>query len=152
MAEVDDIINEPSEAEKRIKGLSDKVRTASEERDAALKAKAEAEEEAKAAQRKAEFAEGFADIVAENPDAKEFKADIEAKVMGGMTLDDAKFAVLGKAGKLGAPQAVTPAGGSAPTVLPSEQKDVKSMNGDELRQQLIDRNDELVSILSPKVG
>ncbi len=109
------IIEQPSEAEKRIKQLSGKVREEAEAKDAALQAKAEAETKLSAAEKKAAFAEGYADMVATNPAAKEFKADIEAKVMSGYSVEDATFAVLGKAGKLGTPAQApqSPAGGSA---------------------------------------
>lgn len=139
--ELDSIINEPSEAEKRIKQLSDKVKTSSEERDAERVARETAEAKAQEAERKAAFLEGFSDIIAENPAAKEFRADIEAKVMSGMTLEDAKFVVLGKAGKLGETPAepVSPAGGSAATALPSQgEKSVQEMTQDERRAALLE--------------
>lgn len=98
--------------EARITDLSSKVKTASEERDAALAKVA-------AAEKKAAFAEGFVDIVTEFPQAKDHKADIEAKVMAGYSPKDAAFAVLGAAGKLGAPKVerVPVAGGSASTSI-----------------------------------
>jgi hypothetical protein len=122
MAELDTLINEPSDAEKRIKSLSSKVETTATERDEAVaRADAEAAKTAEA-ERRASFAEGFTDIVASNPAAKDFKADIQTKVMSGMSLEDATFAVLGKAGKLGnQPEpTITNAGGSASTNLPSQ--------------------------------
>lgn len=120
--------------QERITQLSDKVKTTAQERDEALAKAATAE-------RKAAFAEGYADIVATNPAAKEFKADIEAKVNGGYTVQDATFAVLGAAGKLGnvvkAPEPVMPAGGSAPTGLPQGgTKTVAEMTQAERREQL----------------
>lgn len=142
MAEVDDLINQPSEGEKRIKDLSGKVRETAEERDKALAQAEEAAKKADAAERKAQFLEGYSDLVAENPAAKEFKADIEAKVMGGMSLEDAKFVVLGKAGKLATPPAPAPSpiGGSANTALPSNgtAKSVSEMSTDEKRAALVE--------------
>lgn len=120
-------------AQERIQELSGKVKTEAEARQAA-------EERATAAERKAAFAEGYADIVATNPAAKEFKADIEAKVSTGMSVEDATFAVLGKAGKLGnvpAPAPASPAGGSAPTTLPQGgTKTVAEMSQAERREAL----------------
>lgn len=123
---------QPSRAEERITELSGKVKTEAEARLAA-------EDRATAAERKAAFAEGYADIVATNPAAKEHKAEIEAKVNGGYSVEDATYAVLGKAGKLGGPvpSPVMPAGGSA--VVPPTQtgnKTIAEMTQAERRAQL----------------
>lgn len=119
--------------EARITDLSSKVKTASEERDAANAAKLVAE-------KKAEFADGFIDIVGSNPAAKEHRADIEAKFQAGYTLQDATFAVLGAAGKLGAPQIErrpTP-GGSAPTnITVQSNKTAEQMTREERRSALV---------------
>lgn len=123
---------ESTRGEERITQLSEKVRLEAEARE-------KAEARATAAEKKAAFAEGYADMVATNPAAKEFKADIEAKVMTGYTVEDATFAVLGKAGKLGAsaPTMQNPAGGSASTVTPqSAEKPVSEMSQEERRAQL----------------
>lgn len=155
MAEIDEIIEQPSESQQRITKLSKDVKTTSEERDAA-KAEAETAKTAQAeAEKKAQFAEGFADIVADNPAAKEFKADIQTKVMSGYSLEDATFAVLGKAGKLNQPKIESqPAqftGGSATTNLPQQgtEKSVGEMSQDERRAELIGRPD-LADILTPR--
>lgn len=122
----------PSRAEERITQLSEKVRIEAEARKAA-------EEKAAAAERKAAFAEGYADMVATNPAAKEFKADIEAKVSAGYTVEDATLAVLAKAGKLGAvaQEIPNPAGGSAATVTPQGgEKPIAEMTQAERRAKL----------------
>lgn len=119
--------------EARITDLSSKVRTASEERDAAISKVA-------AAERKAEFSDGFVDMVLANPAAKDYKADIQAKFDAGYTLQDATFAVLGAAGKLGTPQVERrPAqGGSAPNnITPQSNKSVEQMSREERRQALV---------------
>lgn len=119
-------------AQERITELSDKVKTTATERDEALS-------RATAAERKAAFAEGYADIVASNPAAKEFKADIEAKVNSGLTVEDAAYAVLGKAGKLGsvkAPDPINPAGGSAVVTPQQGVKTPQEMSQAERRAQL----------------
>lgn len=138
MAELDTIINEPSESEKRIKQLSDKVRTSSEEREAE-KARADAAEAKMAeAQRSADFSDKFSDIVATNPAAKDFKEDIKAKVMSGYTPEDAAYAVLGKAGKLAQPKTeeTAIAGGSATNPSPKGDKSVSEMTQAERHAKL----------------
>lgn len=157
MAELDNIIEEPSDSQKRITQLSGKVKEESEAKDAAIKAKDEAEAKAVESARNAEFSEGFVEIMAENPAAKEFKEDIKSKVMSGMSLEDAKFAVLGKAGMLNTPRVevqTTTAGGSASTVLPQEQgtKTPGEMTQAERRAELMQREGELQGILAPRIN
>ena len=127
---------EPSRAEERIQQLSEKVKNEATAREAAEKAKTEAE-------KRATFAEGFSDILATNPAAKDFKADIQAKVMSGYSVEDATFAVLGKAGKIGiqvpnvVPTATDVAGGSAVVnSAPVSQKSPLEMTQDERREAL----------------
>lgn len=129
-------LNEPSEVEKRIKQLSGKVREEAEAREKLAQEKAEAEKKASDAERRATFSEGFVDIMSTHPSAKEHKQEIQEKVMSGYSIEDATFAVLGKAGKLNAhvQEPVNPAGGSAPiNIQNTTQKSFKEMNGEELR-------------------
>ncbi len=134
--ELENELNQPSESEKRIRQLSGKVKEEADAKDAALKEKAAAEAKAAEAEKKAAFAEGFADIVSTNPAAKDFKADIQAKVLSGYSVEDATFAVLGKAGKLGnqstetkkTDETASPAGGSASYAPPQGgSKPIKEM-------------------------
>lgn len=122
MAEVDDIINQPSPAEARITELSGKVKAEAEARAAAEQAKADAETKAQEAERERDFYASFSDTVSKNPAAQEFKDDILSKVKSGYTVEDATFAVLGKAGKLSEAPAEpeSPVGGSAPITPPSQ--------------------------------
>ncbi len=137
------ITNPPTEGEnpteKRIKALSGKVESASRERDEAI-AKAEA------AERKANFANAFVDIISANPAAKDHKAEIEAKVLAGATAQDAMYAVLGPIGKLGNQnaQSMQPiTGGSAPTLIQNgSQKSATDMNRDEIRSALLSAQDK----------
>lgn len=126
---------QPSRAEERITELSVKVKEEATAREAAEKKAVEAE-------KKAQFAEQFVDIVGSNPSAKEFKADIQAKVLSGYSVEDATYAVLGKAGKLGS-QIPTPpqvAGGSATTTTPQTgAKEIKDMSQAE-RREILDKN------------
>ena len=141
MAEIDEIIEQPSESQKRITQLSDKVRTTAEERDTANTAKAEAEAKTAELQRERDFYAGFADVVSTNPVAKDHKDDILEKVKSGYTVEDATFAVLGKAGKLGAPAPVemkSPAGGSAPNqIIQGGIKSASEMTQVERREALM---------------
>lgn len=155
MAELDEIINEPSESQKRIKDLSGKVETVAGERDAANGRADAAEAKAAEAERISAFSEGFVDVVAGNPAAKDFKDDIKAKVLSGYSLEDATFAVLGKAGKLTQPQVETNqgqfAGGSATTQIPQQgtEKTADEMSQEERRNELMGRTD-LADILAPR--
>lgn len=139
----DENINQPvtppenNRAEERITQLSDKVKAEAEARKAA-------EDKAAANERRAIFAEGFADIVSIHPAAKDFKADIETKVNAGYSVEDAAFAVLGKAGKLGSPTvapiipaATQVAGGSSVTAPTSGgAKSLQEMTTAEKRAEL----------------
>ena len=135
MAEEKEIIQttppeKSSRSEERIVELSDKVKTEAEARATAEAAKAEAD-------KRAEFAEGFVEVLSTNPAAKDHKEEIKEKVLKGYSMEDATFAGLGKAGKLGA-QAPKPqvAGGSAATQPTSGQKEVKDMTLAEKREAL----------------
>lgn len=140
MAEVDDIINKPSPAEERITELSGKVKEQADARLAAETATATAEAKTLEAERERDFYASFTDTVSKNPSAQEFKDDILAKVKGGLSVEDATFAVLGKAGKLGSPaEPEEPAGGSAPITPPSSgTKSATEMTQEERKAALIE--------------
>lgn len=125
---------EKNPAQERITELSDKVKTTAQERDEALS-------KAQTAEKERDFYVGFSDVVSTNPAAKDHKDDILAKVKSGYTVEDATYAVLGKAGKLGgmikAPDPVMPAGGSAVTNPPQGgTKSVSEMTQAERREEL----------------
>lgn len=125
-------VPEGNRSQERITELSGKVETIAKERDTAT---AKADE----ADRRAAFAEGFADIVATQPNAKDHKDEIKEKVFKGYSVQDATYAVLGAAGKLGGASAPIPqvAGGSATTTMPQGGvKEVKDMSQAERREQL----------------
>lgn len=129
------VVEPPKEtpAQERITQLSNTVKTTAEERDAANAKASDAE-------RRAAFAEGFADIVSTQPGAKDHRDEIKEKVFKGYSVQDATYAVLGAAGKLGNSQPVaTPqvAGGSATTTLTQGiAKEVKDMTQQERRALL----------------
>lgn len=120
--------------QERITELSGKVKTTSEERDAANAKAADAE-------RRAAFAEGFVDIVTTQPAAKDHKDEIKAKVLSGYTVQDATYAVLGAAGKLGGasveqPKTVVAGGSATTTITDTAQKSPTEMTQAEKRAQL----------------
>lgn len=120
----------PTVSQERITELSDKVKTEAEARQKAETEKADAE-------RRAAFAEGFVDVVTTHPEAKDHKDAIKEKVLKGYSVQDATFAVLGAAGKLGGNTPPQVAGGSASTAMPqSGEKPVSEMTQAERRAQL----------------
>lgn len=127
-----------SEAEKRIKQLSEKVRLTSEEgaeKDRLLK---ESGDKIASLEKENSFNSGFSEMIGSYPKANEHREDIKAKVLAGYSVEDATLAVLGKAGKLGAP-ALAPrvAGGSADTAMSSgASKEMKDMSLAEKRAVL----------------
>ena len=156
MAELDDIIEQPSEVEKRIKTLSDKVRLTAEERDEQARLLREAGDKTAAVERERDFYQGFSDVVSTNPAAKDHKDAILEKVKLGYTVEDATYAVLGKAGKLNNPAPTTEtqpiAGGSAVTNPPQGgEKSISEMTQAERREVLMDRESDLQNILSPRL-
>jgi hypothetical protein len=125
--------NEPNRAQERITELSGKLELTAKERDEKGKLLDEV-------QRERDFYQGFSDVLSTTPAAKDHKEDILAKVKGGYTVEDATFAVLGKAGKLGgvkAPDPVMPAGGSAAIAPPQGgEKPISEMTQAERRAKL----------------
>src|SRR3990167_6254546 len=139
---LDKEIEGESKVEKRIKDLSEKVRLTSEERDAGKQKLEEFTSKTAELQRERDFYASFSDVVSTNPAAKDHKDDILAKVKVGYSVEDATFAVLGKAGKLGQPQAVveSPIGGSAAVNQPitGGPKGVSDMTREEKRNALLE--------------
>lgn len=137
--ELEQELNQPSEAEKRIKQLSEKVKTTSEDRDEKDRLLGEQSAKTSEVERERDFFKGFADVVSTNPQAKDHQDDILAKVKSGYTVEDATYAVLGKAGKLGKPETVVEtavAGGSATNSLPQGEKKLDELSRDEKRAEL----------------
>lgn len=130
----------PNPAQERITQLSEKVRLTSEERDTKNRLLMEEQAKAETLTKERDFYQGFSDVVSLNPAAKDHKEDILAKVKSGYTVEDATYAVLGKAGKLGQPAqpavVQSPAGGSAPNAIVSGQKAPGDMTQAERRTEL----------------
>jgi hypothetical protein len=120
-------------SEERIKQLSDKVELTSKERDE-LKTLNET------TARERDFYKGFSEVVGTHTAAKDHQEEIKEKVLKGYSVQDATFAVLGAAGKLGgSPQVATPqvAGGSASTTITQNvDKPIAEMSQVERRAQL----------------
>ena len=147
LEQLDQEIDGENKVQKRIKDLSDKVRIASEERDEQKRLLEESNKKIADLGKDNAFNAGFADILATHSAAKDHKDDIKAKVLAGYSVEDAAFAVLGKAGKLGQPQTVqtpppprdNPAGGSAINQPNTGGiKSVNEMTRDEKRAALVE--------------
>lgn len=137
-----EIIIQTSESEQRIKQLSGLAKSIAEERDTEKKAREDAEGKVTQANLERDFYQGFSDVLGKHPQANEHKEDIKAKVMTGMSVQDATYAVLGGANKLGQPaiESHPIAGGSASNSLPQSgtTKTVAEMSREEKRATILD--------------
>lgn len=131
--------NEATRSQQRIQQLSEKVELTAKERDEKAKLLEERDARIATLEKENTFNSGFADILATQPKAIEHKDAIKEKVLAGYSVEDATFAVLGKAGQLGV-QVQNPhvqvAGGSATTNPQGGQKDVKDLSLAEKREIL----------------
>lgn len=130
---------EVSRANERIRQLSEKVELTAKERDEKDKTLKEQGDKIASLEKENTFNSSFADILGSQPAAKDHKDEIKAKVLAGYTPEDAAYAVLGKAGKLGTQAIAAPqvAGGSATTnVQTGGQKTIKEMSTAEKRAEL----------------
>ena len=138
---LDEDIEKSNKVEKRIKDLSEKVRLTSEERDEQKRLLDESGKKVAELERENSFNSGFVDMLVNHSAAKDHKDEIKAKVLSGYTIEDATFAVLGKAGKLGQPPlppVENPAGGSAVNPPIAGQKTIKELTRNEKREQLLE--------------
>ena len=138
---LDEDIEKSSKVEKRIKDLSEKVRLTSEDRDDQKRLLSERDVKIAELERENAFNSGFVDVMTNHPAAKDHKGDILAKVKGGYSIEDATFAVLGKAGKLGQPPPLAvdnPAGGSAVNPPVVGERTLKELTRDEKRTKLLE--------------
>lgn len=125
-----------SESEKRIKELSEKVELTSKERDEKDNLIKEGTKKIAELEKENSFHSQFSDMLSAHPNAKTHKDAIKEKVMSGYSVEDATFAVLGKAGALGGTQVepTNPAGGSADTAMnQTGNKSVSEMTQEERR-------------------
>lgn len=144
--QLDSDINKKNKVQERIIDLSSKVKTASEEREAAQKAASEAEAGRKSAEQERDFFKDFSGLTATYQGASEFQEEILGKVKSGYTVEDATVSVLNSKGRLNqqteAPKPVereTAAGGSANnTMSQGGVKPVNEMTRDEKRSALLE--------------
>lgn len=143
--QLDEDINKENKVEERIRGLSGKVKETAEQRDAAEKAKAEAETRATNAEKERDFFKGFSAATSKYPGASEYQDKIREKVMAGYDMEDATVSILAKEGKLTTPrpEKQSPVGGSAVN-NPSGggQKPISEMTKEEKRAIL---NENLIN-------
>ena len=143
LEQLDTEIDKENKVEKRIKDLSEKVRLTSEERDEQKHRLEESIKKIADLEKENVFNTGFVDILANHSAAKDHKDEIKAKVLAGYSVEDAAFAVLGKAGKLGQPvqsaPKENPAGGSS-VIQPitGMEKRISELSRDEKRTKLLD--------------
>lgn len=144
LEQLDQEIERESKVERRIKDLSEKVKLTAQERDEQKDLLGKRDARIAELERENAFNSGFADVLGTHSAAKDHKDEIKAKVLSGYSVEDATFAVLGKAGKLSQPQPTprepeNPAGGSAVNQFPSTgEKPVSQMSRDEKRQKLLE--------------
>ena len=142
LEQLDTEIEKDNKVEKRIKDLSEKVRLTSEERDEQKRLLGERDKKITELEKENSFNSGFADVLASHSAAKDHKDDIKAKVLAGYSIEDATFAVLGKAGKLGQPTPPpkdNPAGGSAVTQpITGVEKTHNELTREEKRAKLLE--------------
>lgn len=132
---------EINKSEKRIKDLSEKVKTTAQERDELATAKAEAETKATEAQKEVEFYKDFSQQTSKYKDAAEYQDQIKEKVLAGYSVEDATISVLAKEGKFTppipeAPKGESPAGGSATNTITDTNKTIGDMDQTERRDIL----------------
>src|SRR3990167_4673826 len=129
----------------RITTLSNKVKTASEERDAYALAKEEAEAKALAFEKEKDFYKDFSTIATkpEFAGAGEYQEQIKEKVVAGYTVEDAAISILAKEGKYQPPSQPVErelvAGGSSLNRMPDgSTKPIGEMTREEKRAALIE--------------
>lgn len=126
----------------RIKSLSDKVKLTSEERDEKDRLLKERDEQLANASKEREFYKNFNGIASKYQGASEYQDKILEKVNAGYDIEDATISILHKEGKFTSAQPQEQReisyGGSATTSMPNENKSVKEMSSNELRNELLE--------------
>lgn len=138
--------DEVNKTEQRIKNLSEKVKLTAKERDELDALNKQKDEQLGVKDKEIEFYKSFSQVVTkpEFAAASEYQDSIREKVLGGYTVEDATLSVLNKEGKYTppppkAPEAESPAGGSAINTLQSgTDKSVGEMNREEKRAALME--------------
>lgn len=133
----------PNRTEKRIKDLSEKVKTTATERDDFAKGKADEESKRIAVEKERDFFKNFNTVSSKYQGAADYQDKILEKVKSGYDVEDATISILAKEGKY-QPQAAppppkeSPAGGSATTTLKSGEKSLEEMTREEKKAAVQD--------------
>lgn len=139
---LDDSSTEEHPIDKRIKTLSDKVKSTAEERDEKDRLLKESQIEKDNLIKERDFLNSFGDQVAKFPDAAGFKDKIKERFSKGYSLEDATAAVLVAEGKYQPPRVQQPvetvAGGSAPTIHQIGDKTLDQLSQAERRAKLVE--------------
>ena|SRR3990167_6713694 len=130
-----------NKVEKRIKDLSSKVETTSQERDEFAELNKQKDEQLAQKDKEIGFLGSFGDVLSKFPQAAEHRDKIKEKFMSGYSTEDAVVAVLNAEGKLTAgttpaPKAGDIAGGSAVNQPNLGDKSLEEMSRDEKRAAL----------------
>ena len=138
---LDQEIDQDGKVEKRIRGLSEKVKLTSEERDESRRKLEEEQQKVASLEKERDFLSSFGDQVTKHPDAVPFRDKIKERVLKGYSVEDATVSVLNGEGKLFKKEAPpeNPAGGSAP--VPPQlnvDKKVSEMTREEKRNALVE--------------
>lgn len=131
--------------DRRVQGLTEKLKTQGEDTERERIARQEAETKALNLEKERDFYSSFSDSTSQYPQASEYKDQIKEKVMAGYTVEDATVSILAKEGKL--TNAPAPreniAGGSATNSLQAEgSKTTAEMDRAEKRAALIQAEQE----------
>lgn len=135
----------------RIQQLSEKTKIAHQEKEAAEKAKAEAETKAQSFEKQTEFYKNFSQLSTKYPEAINYQDQILERVNKGYDQEEATIAVLGKEGKFGIqPASQTPPrpeGGSAITNVSDEGKTELNIDEKLIALREMERTGELQQAL-----
>lgn len=113
-----DVEDEQTRSNKRIKDLSDKVKTTAEERDEQKRLAEERDSKISSLEKERDFLNSFTDVSSKYSGASEYKDKIKEKVLSGYSVEDATVSTLAAEGKFGGSmkpitQVDSPVGGSA---------------------------------------
>lgn len=140
--DLNDNNEEITRKDNRIKSLSDKVKLTAEERDEKARLLQEKEDQLASISKERDFLKNFSGISSKYQGATEYQDKIFEKVNSGYDIEDATISILAKEGKYTPTQAPAQreivAGGSASTSMPNENKSLKEMSSDELRNELLE--------------
>lgn len=128
-------------SQKRFQDLANKVSTLAREKEDLAKQHETEKTDLLQKQKDLEFKVSFSEVGSKYPAAKEFEADIKAKVASGYSIDDAIISTLASKGKLetAPPSKIEVMGGSADTQVRDTSKKDPSFGGDivKMREEVL---------------